>query len=140
MCAHEDARGRYLAKQRVEDGAIAAVLDRIHPDENAIGGEELPADRVAVVVVVRRRRGNRTKRGERIEHAGETARLALARVQDCNSRFAGRFQGSLHTDMHRAMANVEQRLDAEASGTGRLPDPLPQMLANRVAAVKCFRE
>ena len=60
-----------------------------------------------------------------------TARLAIARVEDCDGGFSGRCQGSLHMDMHARMANVEQRLDAGASGTGRLPYPLLGMLANR---------
>ena len=46
MRAHPRALRRNLAKQRIERRARLALMDRIDPDEHAVDGEQLIADRV----------------------------------------------------------------------------------------------
>jgi hypothetical protein len=75
VSAHPHAGVADLAKQRVEPGAVAPLLDRVHPHEDAIQAQELVANLLDPLVRVDDRNSAYAQPGERREHAAESATL-----------------------------------------------------------------
>ena len=98
----------YVAEQRVEVGAVGAVLDRVDPDDDAVEAEQLVADLVHVVVVVDDCLGFGSQLGEAVEERSE---------------------GSFGAGRHRRPPAVaaEQQPDADSSAiprrAGHVPGP-----------------
>ncbi len=82
--AHPEAARRYLAEQRVKNGAVAPLVNRIDPDEHTIEPEELCAHGGEDIVLVDHRFRIDADIGERRDDNFETAGLQRCIV-------AGRF-------------------------------------------------
>src|SRR5215207_819697 len=76
MSAHPDAALCNFAQQRVEIGAVASLMDRVNPDEQAIESGKLRADGVDDLVLVNHRFCVDIDMSERREDGLEAARLA----------------------------------------------------------------
>ena len=98
MRADPGAARRDIAQQRIQRRSGFALMQRIDPDQDAIGPQQLRTHFVGEVLIINRWLGVNAQRGQRLENLMETVVLRRSRYAAPHGRRArapppGRFRG-----------------------------------------------